>query len=405
MKRILDIAAKDLLEMMRDRKTFMFLLLMPVIFTLLFSYAFSGGGASDDDAASDPRLPVGWIDQDNGRLSQELQRRLAASPVIRLETRAASSPAELEAQVADGKLAAAILVPAGYTDALATGLAAPLDLIAGAGSPAGRTVEGEVSAAARRLVSAARTAEIVAQAAADPALYAAALDRALAGWEQPPVTVSVTAGAAEAAAAGSTPVMSPGHTAPGMMLQFAIAGLLTAAQVIVNERKSRSLPRLLTTSVGHTHILLGHFLGIFVLIFAQFGLLVLFGQIFLQVAYLRVPAATLLVMVAAALCIAALGLLIGVLARNEEQAIIFSLIPMFVFSGLGGAWMPLELTGATFQAIGHLSPVAWAMDGFKNIAVRGLGFESVTLPALALLGYAVLFFGIAVWRFRTAEQQ
>ena len=93
-----------------------------------------------------------------------------------------------------------------------------------------------------------------------------------------------------------------------------------------------------------------------------------------------------------------------VVKRYQEKAVMFSLIPMFVLSGLGGAWVPLEFTGATFQAVGHISPVAWAMDGFKNIVARGLSFNSVLLPAAALLGYAVLFFGLALWRFRRVSE-
>jgi len=190
-----------------------------------------------------------------------------------------------------------------------------------------------------------------------------------------------------------------------MMLQFAIAGLLTAAQVIVTERKSRTLQRILTTAARRVHILLGHYLAIFTLIFTQFMLLIAFGQFILHVNYLRDPGAILLVAFSAALCISAMGLVIGVLARSEEQAVTFSLIPMFVLSGLGGAWVPLEVTGETFAAIGHVSPVAWAMDGFKNISIRGLGFESVLLPVAALVGYAVLFFTLAVWRLNAAEEK
>jgi ABC-2 type transport system permease protein len=59
----------------------------------------------------------------------------------------------------------------------------------------------------------------------------------------------------------------------------------------------------------------------------------------------------------------------------------------------------LEVTGETFQAIGHLTPVAWAMDGFTNILVRKLDLSSIWLPAAALLGYAVVFCGAAVWKF------
>ena len=189
------------------------------------------------------------------------------------------------------------------------------------------------------------------------------------------------------------------------MLQFAIAGLLTAAQIIVSERKSRTLQRLLTTATQRIHIILGHYLALFLLIFMQFTILIIFGQFVLKVDYLRVPSATLLVAFSAALCISAMGLLIGILARSEEQAIIFSLVPMFVFSGLGGAWVPLEVTGPTFSAIGHLTPIAWGLDGFENICARGLGFESVLIPCAALAGYAVLFFVLAVWRLSASEEK
>lgn len=117
--------------------------------------------------------------------------------------------------------------------------------------------------------------------------------------------------------------------------------------------------------------MLGHFLAIFLLIFTPVHHPDRFWSIALQVNYLRLPSATLLVAFTAALCISAMGLLIGILARTEEQAITFSLVPMFVFSGLGGAWVPLEFTGKTFQTIGHISPVAWGMDGFENIVHAG----------------------------------
>ena len=133
--------------------------------------------------------------------------------------------------------------------------------------------------------------------------------------------------------------------------------------------------------------------------------MIAFGQIALKINYLRVPEATLLVAFCAALCIAAMGLLIGVLARNEDQAVTFSLIPMFVLSGLGGAWVPLEITGETFAKIGHISPVAWAMDGFKNVIIRGFGLDSVLLPAAALAVYALVFFVLAVWRLSAAEEK
>jgi len=115
---------------------------------------------------------------------------------------------------------------------------------------------------------------------------------------------------------------------------------------------------------------------------------------------MREPLAILLVMVTLALWVASLGLLIGAAAKNEDQVIMWALMAMFVFSAMGGAWFPLDVTGKTFAAIGHFMPTAWAMDGFQNIVLRGLGLSSVLLPAGILLAYAVAFFGLAVWRFK-----
>ena len=39
MQRILDLTFKDLLQLLRDRMTFLFLLIMPILFTLLFGFA------------------------------------------------------------------------------------------------------------------------------------------------------------------------------------------------------------------------------------------------------------------------------------------------------------------------------------------------------------------------------
>ncbi len=399
MIRILDIAFKDLLQLSRDFKTFMFLLIMPILFTFLFGYAFGGFGGND----SDSRLPVGYISQDDNWVTDELHDLLAESDVIRLEENVFLSPSDLEKLVADGDLAAAIIVPNGYGRAVLKNKTVHLIVFADTGTQAWTTIEAELLTAASRVDGAVRTATIMEGMEMEGVPFDYAFEQTLSAWDKPPITIDETSSLAIQETSDESSALA--HTSPGMMLQFAIAGLLTAAQIIVTERKSRTLQRLLTTDTRRIHVLLGHYLAIFLLIFTQFTILIVFGQFALKVNYLRLPGATMLVAFSAALCISALGLLIGIVAKTEEQAISFSLIPMFVFAGLGGAWVPLEFTGATFQTIGHLSPVAWGMDGFENICARGLGFESVLIPSAALIGYAVFFFALAVWRLNASEEK
>ena len=400
MIRIFDIALKDLTQLLRDFKTFMFLLLMPVLFTFLFGYAFGGFGGNGE---SDSRLPVGFLNEDDRWISDTLHDLLADSDLIRLHENAFLTASDLDRMVAEGDLAAAVIIPNGYSKAILADKTARLIVIADTNTSAWTTIEAELLKLASRLDGAVRTATIMEDLNGERMPFQYGFEQTLEAWDDPPIAIVETTSSAVTDADEGVEALA--HTAPGMMLQFAIAGLLTAAQVIVTERKSRSLQRLLTTAARRIHILLGHYLAIFLLLFTQFTILIAFGQFALKVNYLRVPEATLLVAFSAALCIAALGLLIGVLARSEEQAVTFSLIPMFVLSGLGGAWVPLEVTGETFAAIGHISPVAWAMDGFKNVIIRGFGLESVLVPCAALVGYAVVFFALAVWRLSAAEEK
>lgn len=399
MKAIFDIAAKDLLQMLRDRKIFMFMLIMPIAFTLLFGFAFSGS----DQQTADNRLPVGFANLDNSSsLSLELEHLLASSQVIRLDSQKKAS--DFEKEVAEKKLAAAILIPEGYGASLQSDTPLKLVVLADTTTSAGVSAQTEIDVAASRILSAVRTA----QAVGDAASFDANLKTALAAWQNPPVRMVITQSdvpsvETEEAASSKEAASSNkfAHSSPGMILQFAVAGLLTCAQVIVAERKNRCLQRLMTTSVSRPQILLGHYLAILTIVLGQFVILIVFGQFALKLTYFTQPLATFLVMVTAAMCISALGLLIGVVAKGEDQAIMFSLICMFLLAGLGGAWVPLEFTGAVFQSIGHVSPLAWAMDGFKNVVVRGLGTSAALLPAAALCGYAVLFFALAGWRFKT----
>ncbi len=397
MNRIFTITIKDLLELLREWQTFLFMLVIPIIFTLLFGLAFG----SAYNPVEDPRLPVALVDQDGSEMAASLKEMLVASEILRIEEKSDITIADLEKQAADNQLAGLIIIPDGYSEKLENNQVSPVEVVTAPGSSAGATVAGEIMTSAGRLANIVRAAYII-SATVGNLPFQQALEDLMAAWQTPPIQIQRENAALELKNSYS---ISMSQSSPAMMLMFAIAGMLNAGQMMVAERKTHSLQRMLTTAASRLHILLGHYLAILILILLQFILLISFGQIILKVEYLRIPAGTLVVMVTSAACISALGLLIGVLAKSDEQAVVFSLIPMFVFSMLGGAWMPLEYTAPGFRAVGHVSPIAWAMDGFKNIAVRGLGFESILLPSAMLLGYTVFFFILAVWRFYRMQEK
>jgi ABC-2 type transport system permease protein len=394
--RILYLAYKDLSQILRDWKSALFLLVMPLLFTLFFGFVMGSGSAPKPEV--DSRLPVGVINLDGAGLAANLETLMEDSEVIRPVALKNEEPKPVHQMVEDGDLAAVVIIPSGYTMQLLADRPSPLEVIVNQSQPAGQTASRALETVTGRLLGAVEAAHI-SQNASQQSNLQDSLAQAIAAWKEPALTVSVEKAMGKAPQ-NVTSVSGYAQASAGMMVQFSIFGLITSAMVLVLERKSGTLQRLLSTPIRRTEVIAGHMLAMFCIVFVQQLILVFVGQVVFGVDYTRQLPAILLMIIVLSLWAASLGLLISAISRKEDQVITLSLIAMFVFAAMGGAWFPLEVAGKTFATIGHVMPTAWAMDGFQNILIRGLAFQSVLIPAGILLGYAFAFFGLAIWRFR-----
>jgi ABC-2 type transport system permease protein len=384
----------------RDKKSLLFLALMPIAFTLIFGFAFRW-------QEKKPRLPVGWVNRDpGGALSTRLHDLVAANVAIELVA-VEGDDATIEERVEDEEYAAVAVVPEGFSAHALAGEPMPLTLIV-PNSMAGQTATTAIQAATKRLLGAVEAAQLSVEAVAtrhpfaDATMRQVALEanlaQAMAAWQQPAFSVDLEP--ATGAQARGRPPSGFQQSSPGMLVQFAIFGLMSSATVLVLERKEGTLKRMLAAPVPRVASMAGHLLALFSIAFLQGLLLVVLGQLAFGVNYTREPLGTLLMLVALGLWVTSLGLLIGALAKTELQVMTFAFIAMILFAALGGAWFPLETAGSAFSRVGHLLPTAWAMDGLQNIVVRGQDLSSTLLPAGIVLAYTAAFFGLAVWRFR-----
>ena len=397
--RIIHLAIKDLSQILRDWKSGLFLLIMPLLFTLFFGFVLGSATAPKPDV--DPRLPVGVIDRDGGILAANLETLLEESDVIRPVLLKQDEFESVDQKVHDGVLAAVVIIPAGYTDQQLAEQPMPLDVIIDMNQPSGQTVSRALETVSGRLLGAVEAAHISQGALPQNNLYDSLAD-AISAWQDPALTVAVVKATGQATEKqGTTSVSGYAQASAGMIVQFSVFGLISSAMILMLERKSGTLQRLLSSPIRPHEVIAGHVLAMFCIVFAQQLILVVVGQLVFGVDYARQPLAILLMITVLSLWAASLGLLISALSRKEDQVITLSLIAMFVFAALGGAWFPLEVAGKTFAAVGHIMPTAWAMDGFQNIVIRGLDFQSILMPAGVLLLYALAFFGLAIWRFRS----
>ena len=401
MKRIWTLASKDFLETRRDRLALLFTVVMPLAFTAFFGIMFGGG--SD-------RFPLAIHNADSGAPATQLVSALAKSGVVKTEMMTRD---DAEKAVDENKVAAALVIPAGFSADLAAGRPAELTLVSTAGSTGAQTVQTEVTALAGELVAGERAAQAAVAVArtlpssdsggGEQALKDAALlmARPLAAQSlaHPVATVKVIEAGT---AAGQIPngfVLS----SPGMLVNFILFSLLTAGVALIQERRNFTLLRLMTTHVRRWELIAGKVLGMFVLTFVQQIILIGAGQLLFGVDYLRDPAALLMMMIALSLVASTLGLLLAAVLTSEQAMVATTVIVSMSVSALSGAWFPLEITGPAFQFVGHLLPTSWILDGLRGIIVRGFDVADV-LPAFGFaLAWSAVLFALAVWRFRLSD--
>jgi ABC-2 type transport system permease protein len=107
-----------------------------------------------------------------------------------------------------------------------------------------------------------------------------------------------------------------------------------------------------------------------------------------------------LTMVIFTLAVTSLSLTLGTRVKSEEQAAGLTNLLGLTLAPLGGAWWPLEIVPEFMRTIGHVSPIAWAMDAYRSLIFENGDLSTILVPLAVLLGFSVVCFGVGVRWFK-----
>jgi ABC-2 type transport system permease protein len=179
---------------------------------------------------------------------------------------------------------------------------------------------------------------------------------------------------------------------------YVMLTILPAVGAFIRARREGTIQRLVTMPIRRSQILGGMLLARFLLGLIQYGIVFGFG-LFLGVRYGSDPLALILVMVSFTLCVTALMIALTGFIRTEMQATGITLFLGLTLAPLGGAWWPLDIVPEAMRIVGHISPIAWAMDAYHALIFYGGGLLDVLPSVAVLLGMAAILFAIGVRRF------
>ncbi len=421
MRSILTIILNDLRIFFSQRGNLPGLLVIPVLLTLVVGWSIGqiGGGGPT-------RLRVDLIDLDQSGMSAQMIEDLrAANDALVLcpldndaedFCRLGDEPLQLERAIErarTGRTSALIVIPDGYAAALERFERVAVDYY----SLSDPLQPGPVLQSLNAVLQRASTASMI------PGVAGALLDNLISAAQLPPFEGATRDDFLRAlylrsqqlltdrpspvsfrvadSDGGSRSVLDNGfsQSAPGMGSLYVMFTVLGGMAVLLRERSQWTLQRLIALPLSRAQIL-GAKIGVyFTLGMIQYCIVFAVGAA-VGMDFGSSPIAFLAVMAAFVLCITAVTFALAPWIKSEGQASGLVLLLSLSLAPLGGAWWPLEIVPEFMQTIGHISPVAWAMDAFHDLILYNGGLRDVLPEIGVLLAAAAVLFIIGIRSFK-----
>jgi ABC-2 type transport system permease protein len=370
------IAGRILRQRIRDRSAIIFAVLTPLGLALAFS-------AIIPDFTTDFHTTVAVVDEDGGEAATALLdgplAGLASAGVA--DIRPLGSEADARTAVAADEVGVAVVIPAGFTNAIHSG--APTEVrILGGSSPTAREVARATVSAFAAVVDTSRLAVqtvVATGGSADPATLAR-IRAAVLG--EPPIALS------DALAARGQASMATFYGA-AMAIMFVFFATQYGALAILAERRVGTLNRLLATPIRHASVILGGSIAGFVLGLLAMTILVV-ATTFIAHASWGPPALVAPLILAAVVAAIGISTLVATLAKTVEQAGGLNAIVALCMAAIGGVFIPLSHSPELLARVSLITPHAWFLRAVDTLTLPTATLGDIAEPLVVLVAMGVV---------------
>lgn len=378
----LNVFWKDLLILTKDRGTYINLLVLPIMFSVVLTLALGGvfGGGKSSSPVSVPLVAP-------SAASEPLAKTIESIPGITWQRQSLTDARE---QVETSKaLGAVVLSDDGssldfFEDP--TQLSNAKLLFGQISAYIAAHSLGEQNSALQQGIAVSGPSTLQDQAAAASAAGKVSITESQAGSDEAAIEPSASE-----------------QYIPGFTVAFLFFIASTIAQYMFMERERGTLRRLLTSPVRRYSVLLGKLLPNILIGFVQVVVIFAVGKLFFGM-NLGNPLALFLVTCAAVAAANGFGLMITALSKTQAQATGMATLLVFTLATVAGCYVPLSLMPGFMQNIALATPQGWAMSAYQNIIIKGADVAAVSENILVLVGFAAAFFVVGLSRFRFEER-
>jgi ABC-2 type transport system permease protein len=368
--RLSSIIRKEFIQILRDPRTLMLIIAMPILQLFLLGYA----------ATTDVKnISLAVWDQSQSPQSRALLDAFRSADYFRISYMV-GSPDEYRALIEGGQVRGALIIPPDYGERLAQGRAQVSLVLDGSDA----TVGGAALSAAH-LIGQAYATNLLTQ---QMQLSGRSLSLT------PPVDVRTQVWY-------NPDLISAYFNIPGvigMILSF-ITALLTATAV-VRERERGTIEQLIVTPIRSWELVTGKVLPYVILAFVDVIEVLLIGHFWFGVPIRGDLALVLILSGLFALSSLGIGLFASTIANTQQEAILTVMMTILPSIFLSGFFFPIDAMPPFLQWVSYVIPLRYYLVIIRSLLLKGVGAGALESQIIALAIFAVVITGAAALRFR-----
>lgn len=372
MKTLLFLVKNILTLTFRRKSNIVVYLILPIISVLVSLLIYSNTGSSN--------MIIGYVDNDKTFFSKELLDSIETLDGYTLKD---VKDEDMNGLLADNKIAAAVIIPEGYEDSIYENNIKNIQIVSVKGYETTVWLENYINLHQRNIK------DLVFASNGDresfDAMYKSHAENKLEVYD---INLS------DDKSKKDTTI-----TSLGFLIMFIMLGQGFAAQTILKEKRERTYYRIASSPVKTSEFLLANIVASMLISLIQIILVLVFLEHVFQINTFVPTNIMISILFVFSLVACGIGLVVTSYSDSSYMASTLNTLILTPTCMIGGCFWPVYIMPKFMQNLSYIVPQRWALEAIEKIQ-KGYDYTAIVLNLFVLLMFAVVFFVIAILRFR-----
>lgn len=372
MRNVFLVAQNTFKIIFKKKSNVMIYLVLPVVLIMVFM--------GMQGSPSSAKVSIGIVNKDNTKIAGDMLKYLDSTQKFKI---ASLNEEDLEDSVASGDVQFAIIIPENMKEKIVNKDTDKIEIISIKGEDATVWIENYMNLYMKNLMDISKAAN------GEEEIF----NKMYEGYSKQELILQSEFVMDNTKGVGTT------QTSMGLFILVMLIGASTTSSLILKEKRERTYQRICTSPVSSKQYMMANVIVNLFIVFIQISIVLFLTTGVLNYNIHMKTMQLLIILMSFGTVAVSMGLLIVVFSKSTTSAGNLSTLIITPSCMLGGCFWPVTIMPPFLQKLSEFIPQSWALGAIIKLQ-SGAQFSDVLGNILILLGFAIAFFLISVYKMK-----